>query len=171
MPMAVAPLPSPTAGIPLGMQALESRIIQDPTNPNAYRYEVRLYNPSGSALTQYGVYEVFAGGTAATAPNPRVQAVGSSVANRQRVFCVATAATAATSWDWFVVQGNCTALVDGGTDVTAGDILKPVASQVYLVQDHATVPTVSGMAISHQTFTDTPAAAKAIYLIGNPASI
>lgn len=166
----IAARPAATREIPFAIPALQSRIILDPTNPNAFREEVQLYN-AGSALTQYGLYEVFAGGTAATAPNPRVQAIGGSVSNRQRVFCVTTQAHAASAWDWCVVRGNCTALVEGTTDVAAGDILKPVASQVYLVQDHATVPTVSGMARAHAAQAANSAVASAIYLMGNTASI
>ena len=170
MPLAHAPMPAVSEARPFQMQALESRIVQDPTNPNAYRMEVRLYNP-GSALTLGGLYEVFAGGTAATAPNPRVQAIGGSVSNRQRVFCVATSAAAATAWDWFVVQGNCNILVEGTTDVAAGDILKPVASQIYVVQDHASVATVSGIAIAHGAQASATPTLTACYLIGNMASI
>lgn len=172
MPTAHAPMPAVSEARPFQMQALESRIVQDPTNPNAYRMEVRLYNGTGGALTQYGVYEVWAGGTAATAPNPRVRAAGASVTNRHRVWCVATAATADASWDWFVVQGNTTALVEGtATDVAAGDILKPVASQVYLVFDHGTVPTLNAIAIAHGAQAANAAVATPIYLIGNCAPI
>lgn len=168
--MPYAPIAAAVGGRPFMIPALESRIVEDPTNPNAYRIDVKLYN-AGSALTLGGVYEVFAGGIAATAPNPRVQAIGGTVSNRQRIFCVALSAAAATAWDWFTIQGNCTALCEGGTDIAAGDILKPVADQIYLVQDHATVATVSGIAIAHEAYTTASAALKAIYLIGNPASI
>lgn len=163
--------PAATREIPFAIPALQTRIIMDPTNPNAFREEVKLYNGTSGTLSQYGVYEVFFGGTAATAPNPRVQAIGAGVANRGRIFCVATQATVDATWDWFVTRGNCTCLVEGTTDVAAGDILKPVASQVYLVQDHATVPTVSGMARAHAAQAANSAVASAIYLGGNPASI
>lgn len=162
--------PAAVGGHPWAINALQTRVITPPDNPNAFRVEAYLYN-AGSALTLYGLYEIFAGGTAATAPNPRVQAIGGSVGNRQRLFCVATAAAAAAAWDWFVIQGNCTCLVEGTTDVAAGDILKPVASQIYLVQDHATVATVSGIAIAHAAQAANSAVASAIFLIGNPASI
>ena len=168
--MPYAPIAAAVGGRPFLIPALESRIVEDPTNPNAYRIDVKLYN-AGSALTLGGVYEVFAGGTAATAPNPRVQAIGGSVSNRMRLFCVALSAAAATAWDWFTIQGNCTILLEGSTDIAAGDILKPVASQIYLVQDHATVPTVSGIAIAHVAQASATPTLGAAYLIGNPASI
>lgn len=171
MALLVAPMPAATEAMPFLLAGLESRIVTDPTNPQFIRKDVKLYNGTGGALTAGGLYEAFVGGTARTDPNPRVKAIGASAGGRPRLYCVALAATAAATWDWFAVYGNVQALVDGDTnDVAAGDYLKPVASSVNLVLDHATVPTAACVGAAHGANGGT-AALTWILLAGNFAVI
>jgi len=77
--------------------------------------------------------------------DPKVAAV-TSAGILVEEHCVTLAALTAAGWYWFQTKGLCTAKVEGTVAITIGDFLKPVNGQDYLVLDHATVRTLSGMA-------------------------
>jgi hypothetical protein len=63
-------------------------------------------------------------------------------------FGIATKTLAAAGGLWVQTKGRCFfTKVEGNSDVTVGSFLKPVTAKLWLVQDHATVKTVEGVAI------------------------
>lgn len=132
------------------------------------RHEVRLYNATGGALTSGGFYMVDYGGTTPTAPNPRVVTPATTAIMRE--FVVALSALADVSYGWFAYAGYVDALVEGTTDVTAGDYLKLVNAQLYVVKDATTISAASmARALAGQTANS--AVAARIFLFGSRCTI
>lgn len=57
---------------------------------------------------------------------------------------VATKAMSAAGYLWVQTEGTCEALIDGTTDVTAGDFLEVIDAGVAFIKDGAARTTVSG---------------------------
>jgi len=81
------------------------------------------------------------------------------------------ASTAVPGWYWVVVEGACTARVEGASAVANGAFLKAVNAGTGLILDHATVPTANAAAIARQAVpANTPTAAR-VHLIGGRVPI
>ena len=83
-------------------------------------WQIRLYYPSGSALSIGSVVKIAY--TGQSSGDPQCIACVSGSAAYDRVV-VAVNATASGNWDWFWIEGICNALVEGTTDVAVGDYL------------------------------------------------
>ena len=125
---------------------------------------MRVFNNTGGALLQGGVYAITFSGTEAS----WLQIIAVAASAFDQEVCVATEAAANQTATWVVISGFCNALVDGGTnDVTDGDWLKLVAATNAdaFVQDHATTRSTDTMARACGTNTGTEALTK-VLLIG-----
>ena len=126
-------------------QALKCRIVDyiNPTTgvPEGHQMQVFLYNATGGALTQYATYEFSYDGDEETNFN----VITCATATPPRDIVVATAATAAATWDWFVVCGYTQCGVEGTTDVAKDDFLKLTSgtSAVAFIKDGTTYTTSS----------------------------
>lgn len=128
--------------------------------------QVRLINNSGGALVKNQVVLVEYTGLGTT--NPGVITVAAKTPNYYAV--VATEAVAASAFSWFVFQGYVDALVEGTTDVAAGDFLGLTAatSTTGFLKDSASKTTKS-FAIAHAAQTTNSNVAAKVFLIGEAA--
>jgi hypothetical protein len=129
---------------------------------------VRLYNGTGSALTQYAVYMLNYDGDEET--NPKVIACATSTPIRWLV--VAQEATAAASWGWFACFGYTECLVEGTTDVAKDDFLKLTSgtSATAFIKDGTTI-TAASFAIATEAQADNSAVATRVFLLGDKATV
>lgn len=134
----------------------------------------KLYNGRGSACLQGGVYRIVFDSTAATPM--RVATITAQTVNQR--YAVALNATADAAWDWFAIEGDVNALVDGDTtDVAVGDTLKVVAAtnadafiQDTSVSTTTAVPSTDTIAIAREANTGAEAL-KRVYLVGEVADV
>jgi hypothetical protein len=138
------------------------------------RIDMRMYYPSGAALTQYQILKVKY--VVSSSGNPQVATVATSAGNNPiDLVCVAQNATVSGTWDWFAVQGYTSALVTSGGPVAAGDSLKitTATSSTALIQDQSG----GGLTVNTVAYADAAgpasgaAAATRCYLLGERAAL
>ena len=132
-----------------------------------YGKQIRLYKPSGAALTVSQVLRVSYVGTS-PGVLPAIAAVASGTATFDRLV-VAVNATVSGTFDWFWIEGFCPILVEGTTDVAAGDFLKSVAgtSTTALIKDSSTTRSANSFAVAMAAQTANSEVAVLCYLIGD----
>jgi hypothetical protein len=131
-------------------------------------WQVRLFKPSGAALSVGQTLRVAYVG--AVSGNPQVAAVASGTATFDRLV-VASAATASGTWDWYYFEGYCKILVEGTTDVASADFLKSVAgtSTTALIKDGST-RSANSFAIAIDGQTANSEVLTLCYLLGDQAT-
>ena len=103
-------------------QALKTRVVTY-LNPTTFAEEgsqLQVFLYTASLLVANRVYQFDYDGDEETA----FQAITCATATPPRDLVVSTAASAAGTWDWFVVCGPCQCGVEGTTDVAKDDYLK-----------------------------------------------
>lgn len=132
-----------------------------------------VYAYCGSAVVKGGWY--FIGKDGSSDHNPLVSAAATTAIQQEAG--VAVAAVATTGGMWFQVKGTCTqAIVDGGTDVAAGDALQMVNAQNYVIKDGGTTLTADtvAFAVTAQTgavAAQTDSTVNTVYILGRKATI
>ena len=107
--------------------------------------------------------------TGATGYNPLVMQPATLAI--YRYIAVATVAITAAGWYWFQIRGLCEALVDGTTDVGAGDYLEVINAGTAFVVDHATIRSAVSVASAIDARTADSAALSTVFLIGDMAQV
>ena len=130
--------------------------------------QIQLYNATGGALTANRLYVVTYAGSTTTAPNPRVIAPATSTV--EKYYVVSTAATADATWDWFILSGYATLGLEGTTNIDAGDSVKAVNGQVYVVKD-STVQTAVSVAIALEAQAADSVVEKIAYMNGERVTL
>lgn len=104
--------------------------------------------------------------------NPSIAALAAAPTDTPEHVCVALTAVADQTWGYFVTEGFCEALVEGGTDVTKGDYLSADASLAAFKED-STTRTKNSFAIYQDDTdeTDTTPTARLIFLFGDANEI
>lgn len=129
---------------------------------------VKLYNGTGSAMVAKRVYVMAYDGDEET--NPKAIALN-ALASVPRYVVVATEATAAASWGWFVIQGYFDPLVEGTTAVAVDDMLKAATGAgdlAFSLQDNTTTETVNSCAIACAAQGAAGGVATRVFLFGKP---
>lgn len=150
----------------LGQKRLASYISSAGVETGEPQMLTRLYNNTGGATVDGGVYAVSYSGDESKWLN--VIAVAAAAFNQEYAVSVGVVATGAVGW--FVTAGFCDALVDGDTtDVADGDWLKLVAgtNADAFIQDHATTRSTDSVARACGANTTTEAKVKVLMLGGD----
>lgn len=124
--------------------------------------QIKLYNASGATLAGQCL-RVAREATGALDP----QVVDQTAQTVDQFYVIAPKVIADATWDWFIIEGPCQALVDGGTtDVAAGDYLKMTAatSATALTSDGTATLSADSIAIAVDANTGTAALKKVIML-------
>ncbi len=105
-------------------KSADQTTVVNPENVDGTGYwAIYAFNNDAAAVAVGKVYELQYGGT--TGKNPQVKKFVDGTTTIYRVGVIATDTTADQAWGWFAIQGEVPfALVDGNTDVAAGDCLK-----------------------------------------------
>lgn len=147
------------------------RKVADDTVSGLVRWEARVYNGTGTALTKNNWYEIRFDGDEET--NPTLAAVASGSAGVVKYVCVATEAAAASAWTWVVIAGYYSPFVEGTTDVAKDDYLKfdSSVSTVAPIKDGST-PSTSSVAIAcePQTTAGNTTAAR-VFILGERIAV
>lgn len=127
---------------------------------------VRLYNNTGAATVQGGVYQVTWGATEATL----VQVIAGAATTVDVEMVVAEGVVAIGAWGWFFWGGMCPALVEGTTDVSVADFLKFVTgtSSNGFIKD-GTARTGKSFAIAYAAQAANSAVLTKVFLLGGRA--
>lgn len=151
-----------------------TRQIIDPAGNYRDQTVMWLFNDRGSACTAARPYVIRF--NANNAQNPSVADLAAAPTDTPELVAVALNATADQTWDWFAVEGYAMALVEGTTDVTAGDY---IAADVNIVsggafKEDSTTRTKNSFGIyqddTDQT-TNGTATSRLVYLFGQEAEI
>lgn len=132
------------------------------------RTEVMLYNASGVAV-KGGVYRMVFDGDEET--NPKIADLSTQTVAQYAV--VALRATPDATWDWFAIEGEVDALVDGdATDVAKDDFLKVVTATNgdAFIQDSADTISAASIARAMEATTAVESLKK-VFLLGEKATM
>lgn len=133
--------------------------------PEGVQTQVMAYNGSGLCV-KGGVYRLSRDGDEET--DPRV--VDHTAQTIAQFYVVARRATPDATWDWFIIEGPCQALIKGdGTAVAKDDFLKLTAatSADHLISDGTATLTANSLAQATEAAT-AASALKKVYLLGEP---
>lgn len=100
--------------------------------------------------------------------NPK--AIAAATAAFGQKACVTTVAQVSAGFQWCVIEGECSALIDGTTDVAKDDFLEVINAGVAFIKDAASRAATS-KAIAREAQTTNAATMTKIYLIGDTSTI
>jgi hypothetical protein len=145
--------------------------------------EVRVrYNASGAASKEIYLRNLSGGDTVVGQPylyqqkglpgSGQVVIDVAAVATVNRELVWATSIVAANQWAWFVFWGVANILVDGNTDVGAGDWLKvAVGTHTNAMQDSSSARSNSSVAVARAAQTANSAVLTECFLLGDRAVV